>query len=31
MYAVIWQQIITCVDISIAYTNRAMAIFLSML
>lgn len=31
IYAIIWQQIIKRVDISIAYANRAMAIFWSML
>lgn len=31
IYAIIWQQIIKHVDISIAYANRAMAIFWSML
>lgn len=31
VYAVLWQQIIKRVDISIAYTNRAVAIFWSML
>ena len=31
VYAIIWQQIIKRVDISIAYANRAMAIFWSML
>ena len=31
IYAVIWQQIIKRVDISIAYANRALAIFWSML
>lgn len=31
IYAVIWQQIIKRVDISVAYTNRAVAIFWSML
>ena len=31
IYAIIWQQIIKYVDISIAYANRAMAIFWSML
>lgn len=31
IYAIVWQQIIKRVDISIAYANRAMAIFWSML
>lgn len=31
VYAIVWQQIIKRVDISIAYANRAMAIFWSML
>ena len=31
IYAVIWQQIIKHIDISIAYANRALAIFWSML
>lgn len=31
VYAIIWQQIIKRVDISIAYANRALAIFWSML
>lgn len=31
VYAILWQQIIKRVDISIAYTNRAVAIFWSML
>jgi drug/metabolite transporter (DMT)-like permease len=31
VYAIIWQQIIKKVDISIAYANRAVAIFWSML
>lgn len=31
IYAIIWQQIIKRVDISIAYANRALAIFWSML
>ena len=31
VYALIWQQIIKRVDISVAYANRAMAIFWSML
>lgn len=31
VYAIVWQQIIKHVDISIAYANRAMAIFWSML
>ena len=31
IYALIWQQIIKRVDISIAYANRAVAIFWSML
>lgn len=31
VYAIIWQQIIKRVDISIAYANRAMAIFWSMI
>ena len=31
IYAVIWQQIIKRVDISIAYANRSLAIFWSML
>jgi len=31
VYAIIWQQIIKRVDISVAYANRAMAIFWSML
>ena len=31
VYAVIWQQIIKRVDISIAYANRSLAIFWSML
>lgn len=31
IYALIWQQIIKRVDISIAYANRALAIFWSML
>ncbi len=31
VYAVIWQQIIKRVDISVAYANRSLAIFWSML
>ena len=31
IYALIWQQIIKRVDISVAYANRSMAIFWSML
>lgn len=31
VYAIVWQQIIKRVDISIAYANRALAIFWSML
>lgn len=31
IYAIVWQQIIKRVDISIAYANRSMAIFWSML
>lgn len=31
VYAIVWQQIIKRVDISIAYANRSMAIFWSML
>ena len=31
IYAVIWQQIIKRVDISVAYANRALAVFWSML
>lgn len=31
IYAIVWQQIIKRVDISIAYANRALAIFWSML
>ena len=31
VYAIIWQQIIKRVDISVVYTNRAVAIFWSML
>ena len=31
VYAVIWQQIIKRVDISVAYTNRSVSIFWSML
>lgn len=31
VYAIIWQQIIKRVDISVAYANRALAIFWSML
>ena len=31
IYALIWQQIIKRVDISVAYANRALAIFWSML
>lgn len=31
MYAVLWQQIIKRIDISIAYANRAIAVFWSML
>ncbi len=31
VYAVVWQQIIKRVDISIAYANRSVAIFWSML
>ena len=31
IYALLWQQIIKRVDISIAYANRSMAIFWSML
>jgi drug/metabolite transporter (DMT)-like permease len=31
VYAILWQQIIKRVDISIAYANRAVAIFWSML
>ncbi len=31
IYAVLWQQIIKRVDISVAYANRALAIFWSML
>lgn len=31
LYAIIWQQIIKRVDISIAYANRAVAVFWTML
>ena len=31
IYAIVWQQIIKRVDISVAYANRSMAIFWSML
>lgn len=31
VYALLWQQIIKRVDISVAYTNRSVAIFWSML
>lgn len=31
IYAIVWQQIIRRVDISIAYANRAMSVFWSML
>ena len=31
IYAIVWQQIIKRVDISVAYANRALAIFWSML
>lgn len=31
IYAIVWQQIIKKVDLSIAYANRALAIFWSML
>ena len=31
VYAIIWQQIIQKTDLSVAYTNKAMTIFWSML